>query len=458
MEKRIAFMSTGCQCDFGRPREIIASIPELVEVNSKENPDYIMVNFCAISTENISAFLEMKQRILQLKAANPELKVLAGGCVEGLSDKKDLSFADAVYHHQEGAEAFLHFLGYDTMPELKPAMIYDAAYIVIAQGCNRRCTFCKVHYLDYMQLTSRPPEEIISLVKVAVSHGIHNIYLVAENSTEYGCDIGTNLCNLLQAIFAIDGVRYVDISGLCLDEVSPKLLKLLQDPKTRQLQLEVQSLYDPVRQAMGLTKTRDEALAILDALHDKALISNFMTSFIGSNVKEFNKELKLIRAHHLYFLTLSPYDDTDNTPSHRLYQPPTKSEILYYEEAFVAAVAAERKLLLEDLMAKDSIEATVAIVSERRYTLTSTHYSLKVYAKNRDNSFKVGDLVRVKLTGLYQMLPKDKQQKFIEYQELRSYAKGDSGNNVDFATFLHNLQYFGEYDQVMIAKGTIVST
>lgn len=453
METKIAFMSTGCQTGFGRAREIIASIPELTEVSKTENPDCIMVNFCAISTEAINAFDQMKYELTVIKQHNPQLKILAGGCIEGLSVKKDLSFADAIYHHQEEATAFLHFLGYTSVAHLHPAIIYDTAYIVIAQGCNRRCTFCKVHYLDHMQLTSRPLAEIIALVYIAIEQGVHNIHLNAENSTEYGHDLGHNLCELLEILFAIDGVRFIDISGLCLDEINPRLLALLQHPKTRLLQIEVQSLYDPVRKAMGLHKTRDEALAILDALHDKAIISNFITGFVNSNVKEFDKELNLIRAHHLYFLTLSPYDDTENTPSHHFYQKPSKSELFYYQSAFTATVAAERQLLLEQLMAQDSIEASVVIAPEKgKLTLIPTHYSMKILARNPDHiPCQVGDVVRVKITGLHQIMSAAKQQQFI------SQTTRDLANSAEYANLLKNMQYFGTYDQIMMVKGTIIA-
>ncbi len=454
MKKKVAFMSNGCQNNFGRPREIIASIPELTEVNYRENPDYLMVNFCAISAENIDAFKRMKDKIIHLKHVNPQLRVLAGGCIEGLDTKKDLSFADAIYHHQEEAVKFLQFLGYDSLPNPRPAIIYDGAFITIAQGCNRRCTFCKVHYLSHMQLTSRPLAEIITLVYTAIDQGIHNIYLSAENSTEYGCDIGTNLSELLETLFEINGIYHIDIAGLCADEISPKLLTQLQHPKVRQLQIEAQSFYNPIRKAMGLHKTRDEILAIFDILHNKAITSNFITGFTGSNVKEFNKELKLIRAHHLYFLTLSPYDDTEGVPSHQFYQKPSESELSYYRSAFLATVAAERQLLLDQLMTEASIEASVVTRVKNRYTLIPPNYALKIVAHDSSNFHQVGDVVHVKITGLDQLLSYSKQQEMLSIKNLPQ----NSVEYQEYADLLRNLQYFGDYDQIMKVKGTILTS
>lgn len=453
MKKRIAFMSTGCQNSFGRPREIIASIPELTEVSKSENPDYIMANFCAISTENIDAFTAMKSEIMRMKQKNPNLKVLAGGCIEGLSIKKDLSFADGIFHHQEEATAFLRFLGYDSMPDSRPATIFDTAFIVIAQGCNRRCTFCKVHYLNHMQLTSRPVAEIIALVHAAVAQGIHNIHLSAENATEYGADIGTNICNLLQIIVAIDGVRYIDISGLCAEEINPKLLKLLQNPKTRQLQIETQSLHDPIRKAMGLNKTTNEILAIHDALRGKFITSLLMAGFHNCHPKEFEKELKLIRRHHLYYLTYTPYDDTEGTPSHRFYQKPSDDEFFYYQSAFSATIAAERQLILEQLKAQDYIEASIIEITEDSYVMIPANYTVKITARNRNNHHKVGDIVRVKITKLHRLMDDHQQEQFLANT---GHANG-SASDAKFAELLRNTQYFGDHDQIMKVRGIILN-
>lgn len=240
-----------------------------------------MVNFCAISAEGVEAFDRLRKQVIEYKMTNPNLKVIAGGCIEGLSEKKDLDFADAVFHHQGEAEVFATVLGKDDAPALAPFIMNGAVQINISQGCNNRCTFCKVHYLENMQLTSRPMEEILDLARRAISGGCKIVSLIAENSTEYGTDIGTSLTDLLQRLLELDGLRLLDVDGVCLDEVTPELLRVLQHPKIRTIQIEAQSLDDQIRKNMGLKKTTAEALEILNVLSGKALISNFMIGFRG---------------------------------------------------------------------------------------------------------------------------------------------------------------------------------
>ncbi len=404
--KKIAFLSNGCQSGLCKPREIIVADPNYREVADPKRADILMVNFCAMSAENLDGFEQFRRRITQYKKKNPKLKILAGGCVEGLSEKKDLSFADAIFHHQGEVAALAALLGKETQPALAPLISSGAATINIAQGCNRRCSFCKVHYLDHMRLTSRPIEEILDLAQQAIAKGTHTIVLTAENSTEYGIDLGTNFQTLLKALLALDGLRILNIYGLCLDEVTPNLLQILKHPKISTIQLEVQSLDDQIRKNMNLRKSRDEALAILSALSNKFLISNLMVGFPGHSINEFNREMRQIHAHHLYFLSLDPYDDTPGAPSHEHYQPLDGTTSSYYEMTFLRTVAKERELLLGHLMRQPAIEASVTSVDHTKICLYALHYTLEIHAEQRHHRYRPGDIVRVKIIGLHRTMPK----------------------------------------------------
>lgn len=445
--KRIAFLSNGCQNGFGKTREIVAADPNLREVRELKDADILMVNFCAISTESLEAFDSFRRRMTQYRRANPRLKIIAGGCVEGLAEKKDLSFADAVFHHQGEAEALAEFLGKGEEPALAPSVMSGAATINIAQGCNRRCAFCKVHFLDHMRLNSRPMEEILDLAKRAVAQGVSTIVLTAENATEYGVDIGTNLQVLLEGVLAIEGLRLLDIYGLCLDEVTPKLLQMLQHPKIRTLQLEVQSLDDKIRKNMNLRKTTEEVVAILDVLSDKFLISNLMTGFPGHSIAEFNREMRLVRAHHLYYLSLDPYDDTPGTPSHELYQPIDQTTSEYYQETFLRTVAKERELLLRRLMREDAIEASVVVADGTEVRLYALHYAVEIVVERQWNHYRPGDIVRVKVTGLHESMP----AALLEYGFLGAV-------NTQKKRLLETMKYFDVADshQFMLVDGKII--
>lgn len=448
--KKIAFLSSGCQSGFIKPREIIAADPECREVASPERADILMVNFCAQSTETLAAFEDLRRKVVQHKSANPKLKIVAGGCIEGLAEKKDLSFAEVTYRHQEEAKVLVELLGKRDRLDLSPNVKNGVAMICIAQGCRRRCSFCKVHYLDDRHLVSRPMSEILELARKALKRGTRIVALFAENATEYGLDIGTNLQTLLEQLLALDGLRILDVNGLCLDEVTPELLQVLQHPKIRTLQLEVQSLNDQIRQNMGLRKTTSDALAILDALSDKFLISNFMTGFPGHSMAEFNREMRQIRTHHLYFLSLDPYDDTPGTPSHEIYKPIDDVESASYQHIFLRTVAKERQLLLERIMRLPHIEAAVVAIDDieghSRVCLQASKHTVMIYAEDERSCCSLGAIVKVKIVGLHE----DGMHKMLR-------LRLSDGNDATGRQLVQVMQYFGvDKDQSMTVDGKII--
>lgn len=446
--KSVAFLSNGCQGSFGQVREIIAADRNFCEVDNPKQANILMVNFCAMSAESLDGFEKFRQKIVNYKKSNPNLKVIAGGCVEGLAKKRDLDFADAVYHHQGEVEALTAFLKKEINPPMSPYITHGMADITIAQGCSRRCSFCKVHFLDHMRLKSRPMEEILDLVQQAVAQGVSTIVLTAENSTEYGIDIGTNLQTLLERILAVDGVRILDVHGACLDEVTPELLETLKHPKIRMVQLEAQSLNDKIRKNMHLHKTTEEALAILGALSNKFLISNFMIGFPGHSIAEFNREMRLIKKHHLYYLTLDKYDDTPGTPSHELYQPVDQMTETYYQETFLSTIAGERQLLLKELMNKPSIEATIASIKHSTIRLLASNYNLEIFAKKSRHYYRPGNIVRVKITGLHDNMP----------TLIKLGVQFSSGNSPKTKRLLQTMKYFNltSKGQSLLVDGEII--
>lgn len=448
--KKIAFVSSGCQGGLCKPRELIAARPDCIEVSNPLEADILMVNFCAISAENLSKFQSFRERILQCKRRNPRLQIIAGGCVEGLSEKKDLSFADAIFHHQEETAALAKFIAADDPPVYAPYINAGIANINIAQGCRRRCSFCKVHYLDYLHLTSRPLVEVLDLAQQAVAQGCRAVALVAENSSEYGLDIGTNLQTLLQELTNIEQLQYIDVYGLCLDEITPELLQRLRHPKVRTLQIEAQSLNDNIRHNMRLAKTATEALAILDALKHKPLISNLMVGFPGHSIEEFKQELELARQHHMYYLTYDPYDDTPGTPSHEIYRPLSQSQSWRYQMLFLTAIAEERKLILEQMMAQPSITAAVVDNHTSEICLCAANYAVSIHAVAADRKYQLGETVQVKITGLHPNLPDSVKHQLV--RNLPGKLRGSMGQ------LFKVMAYFdiASEHQLMVVDGVIV--
>ena len=98
----------------------------------------------------------------------------------------------------------------------------------IATGCDRRCSFCAIPIFRGA-FVSRRPTEILDDAHWLVSQGVSELFLVSENTTSYGKDLGdmTVLEKLLPQLAAIDGVERIRLSYLQPAEMRPSLLQAM---------------------------------------------------------------------------------------------------------------------------------------------------------------------------------------------------------------------------------------
>ncbi len=99
------------------------------------------------------------------------------------------------------------------------------AYLKLASGCDRRCTFCAIPSFRG-SFVSRPPDEVLAEAAWLAASGVRELVLVSENSTSYGKDLGDlrSLERLLPDLAAVEGIERIRVSYLQPAELRPDLL------------------------------------------------------------------------------------------------------------------------------------------------------------------------------------------------------------------------------------------
>src|SRR5262249_36158204 len=102
------------------------------------------------------------------------------------------------------------------------------APLKIASGCDRRCTFCAIPAFRGA-FVSRPAADLVTEAGWLVGHGVRELFLVSENSTSYGKDLGDLrlLEALLPQLAAVPGIARVRVSYLQPAEVRPGLVEVM---------------------------------------------------------------------------------------------------------------------------------------------------------------------------------------------------------------------------------------
>jgi ribosomal protein S12 methylthiotransferase len=102
------------------------------------------------------------------------------------------------------------------------------ASVKLASGCDRRCAFCAIPAFRG-SFVSRPPAEVLAEVAWLAADGVREVFLVSENTTSYGKDLGDlrALESLLPQIAAVPGIERVRVSYLQPAEMRPGLAEVI---------------------------------------------------------------------------------------------------------------------------------------------------------------------------------------------------------------------------------------
>jgi ribosomal protein S12 methylthiotransferase RimO len=194
------------------------------------------------------------------------------------------------------------------------------APLKIASGCDRRCSFCAIPYFRG-SFISRRPTEIIHEARWLAENGVSELFLVSENTTSYGKDLGDLqlMEKILPEIAALPGVERVRLSYLQPAEMRPTLLQAMiaTDKTAAYFDLSFQHSSPTVLRRMrrfGDTEKFLHLISQIRALSPEAGIrSNFIVGFPGETEEDFDDLAKFITQAKLDAVGVFGYSDEDNT-------------------------------------------------------------------------------------------------------------------------------------------------
>ena len=194
------------------------------------------------------------------------------------------------------------------------------APLKIASGCDRRCSFCAIPYFRG-SFVSRRPTEIISEARWLAENGVSEMFLVSENTTSYGKDLGDLqlMEKILPEIAALPGVERVRLSYLQPAEMRPTLLQAMiaTDKTAPYFDLSFQHTSPTILRRMrrfGDTEKFLHLISQIRALSPEAGIrSNFIVGFPGETQEDFDDLTNFITLAKLDAVGVFGYSDEDKT-------------------------------------------------------------------------------------------------------------------------------------------------
>jgi ribosomal protein S12 methylthiotransferase len=305
---------------------------------SPETADVVMVNTCAFieeaRAESVNAILELEQAKrpgarsvvigcmaqrfgTEVADALPEVDAVLGidrygelvGVLDGLTDWHPVEM------RRRPVMDILHATG-------RPGTGLPYAYLKVAEGCNKPCTFCAIPSIRGKQ-RSRRPSEIRSELAGLVASDVSEVVLVAQDLAAYGRDIKApgGLPDLLAFVSDVEGLRRLRLLYLHPREISERLLAAMTtNPLVAPyFDLSLQHVSRHLLRAMLRPGNPEKHRSLVGTIRDldpnAALRSSFIVGFPGETEADVDELADFLEDARLDWAGFFPYSAEPGTPA-----------------------------------------------------------------------------------------------------------------------------------------------
>jgi ribosomal protein S12 methylthiotransferase len=206
-------------------------------------------------------------------------------------------------------------------------------HLKIAEGCSHGCTYCAIPHIRG-KFRSRPVAGIIAEAKWLETQGVRELIIVAQDSSFYGKDIGTNLTDLLEKLLAATSFPWIRTMYLHPAYVNDSLLALFASEKRLcpYFDMPLQHIADPILRAMNRRPLSREIRALVEKIRttvpDAALRSTFILGFPGETGAHFRELVQFIEATRFDKLGVFPFSPEESTRAFSMRPRPHNTTVM----------------------------------------------------------------------------------------------------------------------------------
>lgn len=301
------------------------------EVAHEEEGNVVVINTCGFianaKEESVNTILEYVQK----KEEGNVDKVFVTGC---LSERykpdleKEIPNVDA-YFGTSDLPNLLKALGADYKHELLGDRLTTTpknyAYLKIAEGCDRPCSFCAIPLMRGKH-RSKPMEELVAEAEKLAGKGVKELILIAQDLTYYGLDLykKRNLAELLMQLAKVDGIEWIRLhyafpTGFPMDvlEVMKQEAKICN-----YIDIPLQHIADPVLKSMRRGTTKAKTTKLLQdfrlAVPEMAIRTTLIVGYPGETEEDFQTLKEWVVDMRFERLGCFTYSHEENTHAYSL--------------------------------------------------------------------------------------------------------------------------------------------
>ena len=299
---------------------------DVTHESDKDDSNIIVVNTCGFIDNAKQESIDTILRYADAKEEGIIEKLYVTGCLsQRYKDdlEKEIPQVDAFFGTME-LPMLLKKFNADYKHELVGERITTTAnhfaYMKIAEGCDRPCSFCAIPIMRGKHV-SRPIEELVKEAKNMARNGTKEILLIAQDSTYYGLDIykKRNLAELLKKLSDVEGIEWIRLHYAFPTGFPEDILDVMaeRDNICNYLDMPLQHGSTKMLKMMRRGTTREKQEALIDRIREKvpgiALRTTLIAGHPGETEEEFQEMMDFVRNTRFDRLGIFPYSHEENT-------------------------------------------------------------------------------------------------------------------------------------------------
>ena len=299
---------------------------EVEHESQTDDSEIVIINTCGFIENAKQESIDTILRFAEAKSEGMVSKVYVTGCLsERYKDdlEQEIPEVDAFFGTRD-LPRLLKTLKADYKHELVGERILTTpshyAYLKIAEGCDRPCSFCAIPLMRGKHV-STSIEDLVKQSKNLVAGGVKEIMLIAQDLTYYGLDLYKKraLSDLLKNLSDIEGLEWIRLhyafpSGFPMD-----VLDVMNERSTicKYLDMPLQHGSTKILQAMrrGITREKTEELVneIRSKVPDIAIRTTLIAGYPGETEEDFQEMYDWVERSRFDRLGIFTYSHEENT-------------------------------------------------------------------------------------------------------------------------------------------------
>lgn len=415
--QKIYLQTHGCSTNFSES-EVMAGLLEKAGfkiVKNSENANILIINICTVKGE-----INATKEIRNLKEANPEKKLIVGGCLtrELIKEIREIS-EDASLINTHNISKIVEVVEETINENIIEAVSIDkekkinfpkirknpvVGIVPILSGCNNECSYCSVKLVKG-KLESYAKKDILDEVNAALKDGCKEIWITSQDNAAYETEEiwRSSLPELLKEIIEIDKdfkVRVGMVNPNNLRPIIDDMIEVYKSPKIfKFIHVPLQSGNDEILAKMRRNYTVEDFKELINKfkieIPNLTFATDIIVGFPGETVDQFNDSLDVIKELRPDALNISKF----------IARPRTES--YYMKDKVEGGATKDRSRIMTDIFHNIcrmnnekwlNWEGNVLVDEKGKDdSWIARNFAYKQVILNGD--FKLGQIVKVKITN-----------------------------------------------------------